>query len=172
MTTDTSAAAKPTASKKSKAKPAPTTREALRTVGAAVSSDAAKAKQIVTAKASDNAKVAQEKFQDYKEKATEKMKAAAGQTKTRTSEAVGNVGKLIEDSARTIDENLGEKYGDYARTAAAKVSSFAETIETKDVGEMAEDVREFVRKKPAIAIGAAAVAGFVLARLFRSGSDE
>jgi ElaB/YqjD/DUF883 family membrane-anchored ribosome-binding protein len=34
---------------------------------------------------------------------------------------------------------------------------------------MVEDTRQFVRKSPAVAIGAAAAIGFVLARLVRSG---
>ena len=38
-------------------------------------------------------------------------------------------------------------------------------LDEKDVDVIAEDARQFVRKSPALAIGAAAAVGFVLARL-------
>ena len=59
---------------------------------------------------------------------------------------------MIEDSARTIDDNVGEKYGDYARSAADAVSSFAEKLNAKEIDEMVDDARDYVRKSPAVAI--------------------
>ena len=84
----------------------------------------------------------------------------------------GPIGKLIRDSAATIDENVGKQYGDYARGAADAVDGFATKLDAKDVDALAEDARQFVRKSPAVAIGAAAAVGFVLARLFRSGGKD
>lgn len=107
-----------------------------------------------------------------KDKAIEKARAAANQGKERTGGAIGNLGKLIDDSAQTLDENVGEKYGDYARSAADAVSTFAEKIDEKNVDEMVEDARQFVRKSPAVAIGAAAVVGFLISRLIKSGMDD
>lgn len=109
---------------------------------------------------------------DFKAKATDSAKAAAEKGKERATEAVGSIGKLIRDSAATIDENVGKQYGDYARGAADAVDGFASKLDAKDVDALAEDARQFVRKSPAVAIGAAAAVGFVLARLFRSGGKD
>jgi ElaB/YqjD/DUF883 family membrane-anchored ribosome-binding protein len=109
---------------------------------------------------------------DFKTKATDGAKAAAEKGKERATEAVGSIGKLIRDSAATIDENVGKQYGDYARGAADAVDGFATKLDAKDVDAIAEDARQFVRKSPAVAIGAAAAVGFVLARLFRSGGKD
>ena len=79
---------------------------------------------------------------------------------------------MIEDSAKTLDSNVGEKYGDYARSAADAVSSFAEKLNGKEIDDMVEDARGFVRKSPAVAIGAAAVVGFLVSRLIKSGMDD
>jgi len=109
---------------------------------------------------------------DFKERAVTKAKSAATQGKERTGNAIENLSKIIEDSAKTIDNNVGEKYGNYARSAADAVSSFAEKLNGKEIDEMVEDARGFVRKSPAVAIGAAAVVGFLVSRLVKSGMDD
>lgn len=109
---------------------------------------------------------------DLKDRAVKKARSAANQGKDRTGDAIGNLSQMIEDSAKTIDDNVGEKYGDYARSAADAVSSFADKLNSKDVDDMVEDARGFVRKSPAIAIGAAAVVGFLISRLVKSGMDD
>lgn len=109
---------------------------------------------------------------NFKAKATDSARAAAEKGKDRATEAVGSIGKLIRDSAATIDENVGKQYGDYARSAAEMVDGFAGKMDAKDVDAIAEDARQFVRKSPAVAIGAAAAIGFVLARLIRSGGKD
>lgn len=109
---------------------------------------------------------------DFKDRALTKARSAASQGKERTGNAIENLSKMIEDSARTIDNNVGEKYGNYARSAADAVSSFAEKLNAKEIDEMVEDARGFVRKSPAVAIGAAAVVGFLLSRLIKSGIDD
>lgn len=107
-----------------------------------------------------------------KDRAINKARSTANDGKAKAGEAIGILSEMIENSAKTIDENVGEKYGDYARSAADSVSSFAEKVNAKDVDEMVEDAREFVRKKPAVAIGAAAVVGLLVARLIKSGMDD
>ena len=108
----------------------------------------------------------------FKAQATDTVRAAATKGKDRATEAVGSISKLIRDSAGTIDDNVGKQYGDYARSAADMVEGFAGKMDAKDVDALAEDARQFVRKSPAVAIGAAAAIGFALARLVRSGAKD
>ena len=102
----------------------------------------------------------------YGEQAKEKAGELAVQGKTRASDALAGLGRLVADNAEVIDDKVGPKYGDYARTASRRMQETAAKIEAKDFDEMGEDAREFVRKSPGLALGLAAVAGFVLARLF------
>ena len=105
------------------------------------------------------------------EEAKERAAALAKDGKARASDALTGLGKIVGDNAPVIDEHLGEKYGDYARTAARQIQETAAKIEAKDLGEIGDDAREFVRTSPGLAIGMAAVAGFMLARVFRGGKD-
>ena len=107
----------------------------------------------------------------YVDQARDKAAALAVDGKARASGALGSFGKTIHETAGTIDEKLGVQYGDYARTAAKTVQDVATRLDEKDLGELGEDVRSFVRKSPGAAIGIAAVAGFFLARLLRSADD-
>lgn len=98
--------------------------------------------------------------------------SAAATAKSSTGSALHGLSKLISDTAETVDSRLGPQYGDYARQAAEAVAGAAQSLDAKDVDQLAEEARDFVRKSPAVAIGAAAVVGFVLMRLARGGGSD
>ena len=76
---------------------------------------------------------------------------------------------MIGDTAEGIDERLGAEYGEYARRAAGSIENVANQIASKDPDELIEDTRNFVRNSPGIALAGAAVVGFVVARLLKTG---
>jgi len=160
-TTSKAAARKPAAKKSAATKDTSERRTSRAQKAAPLKAGATKAG--ATSKNSEN---------DFKDRALTKARSAASQGKDRTGSAIENLSKMIEDSAKTIDDNVGEKYGNYARSAADAVSSFAERLNAKEIDEMVEDARNYVRKSPAVAIGAAAVVGFLVSRLIKSGMDD
>ena len=83
----------------------------------------------------------------------------------RRSPALGRAGR--RQRRRRSTRSSARKYGDYARTASRTLQETAAKLDQKSVEELGEDAREFVRKSPAAAVGLAALAGFLLARLFR-----
>lgn len=107
----------------------------------------------------------------YADQAKEKAAALARDGKTKASDALAAVGRTLADTATTVDEKLGPQYGDYARTAARWTQETAAKLEAKDFNELGDDVKDFVRKSPGVAIGIAAVAGFAIARML-GGSDK
>ena len=106
--------------------------------------------------------------------AGDKARGIVTQGLERTAEALANVSKMVGDTADGIEERLGPEYGDYARRAAGAIEDVANTIADKDPDELIDDTRNFVRNSPGIALAGAAVVGFVVARLIKSGlaSDE
>jgi ElaB/YqjD/DUF883 family membrane-anchored ribosome-binding protein len=101
--------------------------------------------------------------------AGDKARGFVTQGLERTSEALANVAKMVGDTAPGIDERLGEEYGGYARRAAGAIENVANAIAEKDPDELIDDTRTFVRNSPGIALAGAAVVGFVLARLLKTG---
>ena len=122
----------------------------------------------LTAKGGDWVDEAKSMADQAKGKATD----LAQDGKARTSDAIASLGKMVSDNAGTIDDKLGTRYGDYARTAARSMQETAARIESKDLAELGDDAKEFVRKSPGMAVGIAAVAGFFLARMFRGSSSD
>ncbi len=103
----------------------------------------------------------------YGNEARVKGKELATEGKVKTSEGLRSLSRSISDNAYQVDEKLGAKYGDYARSASTALDDYAAKLDEKSVDDIVEDGREFVRKSPGTAIGIAAVAGFLLSRLFR-----
>jgi ElaB/YqjD/DUF883 family membrane-anchored ribosome-binding protein len=134
------------------------------------------------AKASVSAlgKMAQEQTEAYREKlaaadlthsAKELAADAAGRAaalatdgKSKASDLLTSLGKVVADNAGVVNDKLGEKYGDYARGAARSIQETAAKLESKDFTELGEDAKGFVRARPFVALGIAAVAGFLVAR--------
>lgn len=118
---------------------------------------------------------AKQTVKDYSSKygaqATDKIRTLADTGKERAVGGLDQLSQMITDAAGQVDEKLGAQYGEYARSAAGAVSNFSEQIKAKDVEELLDDARAFVRKSPGVAIGVAAALGFAVARIVQSGID-
>ena len=115
---------------------------------------------------------ARDQISTFRGQAGEKIRAYADDGKGKASGLLEELGGVLTDAARSVDSRLGEQYGEYAHRAAEGVSSLAGRVREKNVDDFVDDAKEFVRKSPVIAIGIAAVAGFALVRLLRTGLDD
>lgn len=109
------------------------------------------------------------KSKDMSADAKTKANELAVDAKTRASGGISSLSKVVSEKAGMIDEKLGAKYGDYARSASRTLDDTATKLDNKSVEELTEDARTAVRKSPGAAVGIAAVAGFMIARLFTGG---
>lgn len=110
---------------------------------------------------------AREKATVYASDAKVKAADLAAEGKARTSQAIAGLSKVIDENVHLIDEKVGEKYGDYARTASKSMQDAASKLDEKSFEELGEDAKEFVRKSPGMAVGLAVAAGFLFGRLFK-----
>jgi hypothetical protein len=104
--------------------------------------------------------------------AADKIRQFAETGKGRATTALTDFSEVINDAARSVDARLGGEYGQYAHRAADAINSFVGTLRDKSVDELLDDTRSVVRRSPGVAIGAAALVGFALARVVRSGMPE
>jgi ElaB/YqjD/DUF883 family membrane-anchored ribosome-binding protein len=161
-------AAKPAAA----AKPVAVRAEPIKAAATRAAPKAApKPKSKLKTVAADASSAVRKEASSFKDQATARARGAATEGKARAAFALDNVAKLIVDAAGTVDEKVGAQYGDYTRKAADAVSGFADTLKGKDVDELVRDATEFVKKSPAVAIGAAVAIGFVITRLVKAGTD-
>lgn len=162
----TKAAAKTSATGETKAPRKP--RASAKTASASATSAA----QAATAKLASQTEAWREQAGEFADQALNTARSAATTAKNSTGTALHGLSKLINDTAETVESRLGPQYGDYARQAAETVAGAAKSLDEKDVDQLAKEARDFVREKPAVAIGAAAVLGFVVMRMFRGGDRE
>ncbi len=104
--------------------------------------------------------------------AGDKLRSVADDGKGKATTLLDDLAGIIEDAARSIDERQGEDYGGYAHRASTAVSGFAGRVREKTVDDIVDDTRDIVRSSPAVAIAAAAVVGFALMRVVRTGLDQ
>lgn len=105
--------------------------------------------------------------QDWSTEAKATAGNLANEGKHKASEAMTGLSRVIDENAASLDEKLGPKYGDYARSASKSLQDNARKLDEKSIDELAEESREAIRKSPAAAVGLAALVGFFFARLFR-----
>ncbi|MDE1915962.1 MAG: hypothetical protein KGJ57_07860 [Sphingomonadales bacterium] len=164
---------------------AQTAKDAVKTIFSKAIDDA---KAAAVAGASAIGKKAHEQGEAYREKlaaadllgeakalgheAKERAAVLATDGKAKASDALTGLGKLVADNALFFDDKLGEKYGDYARSAARAIQETAAKLESKDLAELGEEARSFVRKNPALAVGITAVVSFLVARTLTGSSKN
>lgn len=106
-------------------------------------------------------------------KAASGAKSAATSGKGLAADAVHGLADAARQMASKLDDGNAEsgnaKAAEYARKAADGMDRFSSTLRDKDVDQLADDVRIAVRQNPAIAVGAAALIGFALARFLKGG---
>jgi hypothetical protein len=80
--------------------------------------------------------------------ATERLRGYADDGKSKATDLLEEMAGVIDDAARSIDQRLGEEYGEYAHRASGAVADFAGRIRGKSVDDLVDDTRDFVRKSP------------------------
>ena len=113
-----------------------------------------------------------DKTSDARGQAADKARLYAEDGKAKATNALGELSQMLTDAAGQVDEKLGAHYGQYARAAADRVQGFSSALDSKSVDDLVADARALVQKSPAVAIGAAAAIGFVIARVLTSGLDQ
>lgn len=106
-----------------------------------------------------------------RDQATGKAREFAEGGKDRTTQLLDDISEIIHDAARSIDDRLGDQYGEYAHRAGDAVASLAGNLRGQSLDDLVEGTRSIVRKSPAVTVGTAALLGFVLVRLVKSGLE-
>ena len=164
-------AAKPKAATTRTRKATPNTAERVETPAPSLEDSVRAKAEGIRAEATRKASEIGDEVTKLAGQAGERARDLANQGKHKAAVGLESLAQAIDDSAGTVDDKLGKQYGDFARSAASTIAGLGGKLDQQDLDELVEATREFVKKSPAVAIGSAAVVGFMLARLLR-GSDR
>lgn len=92
-----------------------------------------------------------------------------GEGKTQLSSSLGGLAEAVHDIATKLEGNGAAPLANYVHDAADAVHGWSRAVDAKSIDDLVGDARSLVRSNPALAIGLAVAAGFVVARVVRSG---
>ncbi len=78
----------------------------------------------------------------------------------------------LRQTGNKLREEDRESIAEAADVGAAKVEQFSGYLKEQDIDEMVDKVEDFARHRPALFVGGALAAGFLLGQIFRSNSDD
>jgi uncharacterized phage infection (PIP) family protein YhgE len=110
---------------------------------------------------------AREQGSNLASQATERVRGLVGQQIASGADLVGEVARAAQSLAGQL-ENTTPQIARMMRTAAGSAETFSHDMRDKSVDELMELTSDFARKQPALFIGAAMTAGFVLARFVKA----
>lgn len=97
-----------------------------------------------------------------------KAREAANEGKTKAASTLSQLAQSTRDAGRQFEGTEAAPLTGYVDSAADGIENFARTLDKKTVDDIVDDVREMVRRSPAIAIGAAAFVGFAISRFAKA----
>jgi hypothetical protein len=86
-------------------------------------------------------------------------------------DALGDVARSVQGAADNLEAEAPQIAG-FVREAAQTVERLAVGLREKSLGEIAASVSNFAKEEPAAFFGGAVLAGFILARLAKQGSQQ
>ena len=98
------------------------------------------------------------------------VRGAVDDGKARITASLDGFGKAAHDIADKLQASGVGPVAKYARQGAEMVTAWSKSINEKSLEDLVDDTRNFVRQKPAAAVGISLVAGFVVSRLFKAGA--
>jgi hypothetical protein len=103
--------------------------------------------------------------------ATDRARSAAETGKTRATETIDGFARAVHEAAGNLEQQVNPQIAQYAHRAADALDSLSDSLRNKSVDELIDNARDFARRSPAVAIGAAVAVGFALSRFLKATSS-
>lgn len=117
---------------------------------------------------------AKEKVQHNTRKMVEQVRHQTGELvegkKNAVADQVGSIANALRKTAGQLDDQTGS-LAQYANSFAGSLDDMAGALHSKDINTLFNQAQDFARRQPAIVLGGAVAAGFLLARFLKS-SDK
>ncbi|MDP9095634.1 MAG: hypothetical protein M3N26_03585 [Pseudomonadota bacterium] len=106
--------------------------------------------------------------QSLRSTATGKVQEVVEDGKAQITSALNEVATAAHEIADKLNENGGGAVSPYIVKVATTVEGWSQDIQRKTPAQIGNDVRDFARRSPGIAIGLAVAAGLIVTRLLKA----
>lgn len=149
---------------------ADSTSEDFRTISAAAQASAA-AQERARAQLASTGEALRNSASDALGQARSMVRDAAEQQKHRAAEGIQEFARSLHDMAGSLDQQHRDLSARYTHAAAEQLERAARGLEQRSMGDMLGEVEHLARRQPALFIGGAFAAGFLLARFVKSSAE-
>lgn len=98
----------------------------------------------------------------------ESGRSIVGEQKNRACEELESVSEVVHEAADRLHERDSHLTADYVDSFADQIENAAEFIRDHSVGDLADAVNDFARRRPEVFIGGALIGGLLLARFLKA----
>ena len=113
-----------------------------------------------------------EKTDELLEAAQQRGRGLLDRQKKAAVEELQSVADVMRDAAQEFEAREEEGVADYVQRAADALDRLSSNLQDRDVEDLVRAVEQGVRTRPAVYLGATAIAGFVLGRILRAGTKR
>jgi ElaB/YqjD/DUF883 family membrane-anchored ribosome-binding protein len=114
---------------------------------------------------------AKQKGKEMMDDAQEQAAVMVHEQQQRLAGQIDGVANALQQTARQLDNDQAW-LAEGAEYAARSLSSMAGAMRNKDFGSLIHDIESYTRRQPAVVLGGAAVAGFLLTRFLKSSARQ
>lgn len=90
--------------------------------------------------------------------------------KSRAASQVGGVAAAVRAAARSLERSQSPAAADYVDTAARQIETFADMLRERRWAEIAAELEEMARHRPALFVAGAVAVGFFVGRFLSAAS--
>jgi len=111
---------------------------------------------------------AKQQTAEMAQQAKTQVTSAVESRKAQAADRIGQFAGAVLQAAHTFDESGQKTFARSALSVAQKADDVSRYVREKDIGDIVDDASAFVRRYPAVFIGATFAAGILLARFLKS----
>jgi len=113
-----------------------------------------------------------EKADELLEAAQQRGRGLLDRQKKAAVDELHSVADIMRDAAQEFEAREEEGVADYVQRAADALDRLSSSLRDREVEDLVRAVEQGVRTRPAVYLGATAIAGFVLGRFLRAGTQR
>ncbi len=113
-----------------------------------------------------------EKADELLEAAQQRGRGLLDRQKRTAVDELHSVADVMRDAAHGFEDRDEEGLAEYVQKAADALDRLSSSLRDHEVSEIVQAVEQGVRTRPAVYLGATAMAGFVLGRILRAGTQR
>lgn len=122
-----------------------------------------------TAHSGTKTEQARQESHRFADQAKAQGQSLLAEQKRVAADEIGNVAEALRKTARAMHaQEHPPMITPYAERAAESLERFSSTLRERDLDALVRQTEDFARRQPGVFVGSAVVAGFLLARFFRS----